>query len=223
MDKLKKKRYVLIGLFATILIYAFYLSRPELASTHRIWRATGDASFVLLFLTLIIGPLSKLWRKTMILIPWRRQLGVWFTLVAILHTVLIFDGWLLWSVNKFLGYEFVSQLNAVVLVQPGFGLANILGLVSLFFGVVLLSVSSDRAIRYLGGNSWKYLQSFAYVIFYLGSFHAIYFAFFHFNQAMYYGRELNNWFSYYILILFFTLVFVQIMSFIKTFKLRKRT
>ena len=217
----KNHRHLIVMSLTALLLSLFYMGRPELSSSHRIWRATGDVSFVLLFLTLLVGPLSKIWNKAIAALTWRRQLGIWFAIAALLHTLLIFDGWLNWSVDKFLGYEYVAQLNQVVLLQPGFGLANLLGLVALVFTILLLATSSDKALRYFGGSSWKHLQNFAYLIFYLGSLHAIYFVFFHFNQAMYLGRSISNWIKYYLLMLVITLILVQTVAFCKTFKKRK--
>lgn len=55
----------------------------------RLWRAIGDTGYSLLFLTLIIGPLSKLLTRSNFLVSWRREIGIWFAIMAITHGILI--------------------------------------------------------------------------------------------------------------------------------------
>lgn len=42
-------------------------------------------------------------------------------------------------------------------LQPGFGLANLVGITALVFALLLAATSSDRAVRELGGAVWKWL------------------------------------------------------------------
>ncbi len=164
-DLLRKEyvRHIVLALFTGILFYLFYISRTHLANVHRFWRATGDVGFVLLFLALVIGPLSRLWSPAKKIIPWRRQLGIWFALTVIVHTVSIFDGWIQWSWLKFFGFEYIPQLGQLVRLEPGFGLANLIGLIALFFAICIALASTNRALRYLGPKAWKWLQNWFFI------------------------------------------------------------
>ena len=135
-------RHALTGLLAAAAVYAFWLSRPEWTPDMRIWRAFGDAGFTFLFIALVIGPLAKLWNPTLRLVPWRREAGIWFALLALTHSILIAKGWVQWDVMRFFGYEFLPQLDRWARLEPGFGLANLLGLIALFWAIVLLATSS---------------------------------------------------------------------------------
>jgi len=225
-EKSKKRlvlRHALICVLAVVITYLFFISRPELAFLHKIWRATGDAGFVLLFFTLIIGPLAKLWKPANKFISWRRELGIWFAIVAITHTILILDGWIQWDLMRFFGYEYIDQLGRFARIEPGFGLANIIGLIAAFWALVLLATSSERAVNYLGISSWKWLQYGAYTIFYLVAAHAAYFLFIHFTQSFHKpGVFPVNWFQYPFLAMGLIVLILQISSFVKTVKQQKK-
>jgi methionine sulfoxide reductase heme-binding subunit len=149
----------------------------------RLWKAFGDAAFVLLVAVVLVGPAARLWRPVRGLLPARRALGIWFALAALVHAVLILNGWVRWELLRFLGYEFVPQLGRMARLEPGFGLANLLGTVALLWALTLAATSSDRAVRALGSRAWKWLHSFTYVIFYLAALHVVYFLFIHYTAS----------------------------------------
>ena len=179
-------RHFSMGLIAVLFVYLFWLSRPELSFNIRLWRALGDTAFSFLFITLIIGPLAKLWRLALRLVPWRREFGIWFAFLALSHFV------------RVIGYA---------LSEPGLELPILLGLTALFFTLTLMATSSDRAVNFLGISSWKWLHSFAYVIFYLIAAHAAYFLFWRYPEV--------NWFQYPFLVMAFVVPALQISAFIK--------
>ena len=147
-----------------LLLLGFWASRPEWSPEMRLWKAVGDAAVVLLLVSLAIGPLARLWRPAGRLVPWRRQVGIWAAVVALTHSLLVIDGWARWSVRRFLGFEFIPQLGREARLEPGFGLANLVGLVALIWLLVLLATSSDRALRSLGPAAWKWLHQGSYVV-----------------------------------------------------------
>ena len=149
----------------------------------RLWKAVGDAAFVLLLAALALGPVARLVPAARPLLQWRRQLGIWFALTASLHAVLILDGWALWSLRRFLGYEFVPQLGRDARLEPGFGLANIVGSVALFLGLVLAATSSDWAMRRMGRPTWVWLHRLAHTVLILTLLHGSYFLFIHFTVS----------------------------------------
>src|SRR3989344_9313632 len=80
-------RHLLTGLIAVLLAYIFWLSRPELSFDVRVWRALGNTAFSFLFVTLAIGPWAKLWKPALRLVPWRRETGIWFAVLAFSHFI----------------------------------------------------------------------------------------------------------------------------------------
>lgn len=176
-------RHVLVSGLAALLVYLVWLMHPQWDPDMRLWKAFGGAAFFLLWLAVLIGPAARIWRPLTRLIAWRREFGIWFFLIALVHAYLILDGWARWSVWGFLGYQYVPELDMYLRFEPGFGLANLMGLVALTFALALAATSFDRAVSFLGISSWKWLHSFAYVIFYLVALHVIYYAFIHYTPS----------------------------------------
>jgi sulfoxide reductase heme-binding subunit YedZ len=104
----------------------------------------------------------KLWRPIADHLPWdmpwswRGELGIWFTILSVAHVYLV-----------------VSER------QPSsvFRLADYLGMVALFWALVLTATSFGKVIKFIGVKSWKWLHSFAYVLFYLAGAHILNHAF----------------------------------------------
>ena len=182
----------------------------------RLWKAVGDASFVMLLVTLSLGPAARLARPVTRLLPWRRQFGIWFALVAALHGVLVVHGWARWSLRRFLGYEVVPELGREVRLEPGFGLANLVGVTALGFALVLAATSSDRALRRLGAPAWKWLHHSALFVFYLSLLHAGYFLFLHYTMSFHKPVPRPDWFRFPFVVLGFTVVALQLGAFFKT-------
>ena len=185
-------RHLLIGFGAFLLVYLYWLTKSDILGNQRIWRSLGDSAYTLLFLTLIIGPLAKLNNRFQKILTWRRETGIWFAFIAILHAVFVF------------GYS----LN-----EPGIQLATTLGYIGLFWAVVLMLTSSDRAVNWLGISAWKWLHTMTYVIFYVISAHIAYFLFWRYSE--------NNPFQYIFLIMIVTVLTLQTLAFIKEVKRQK--
>ena len=209
-------RHVVVGALAAALVWAFWGTRPQWDPEMRLWKAVGDAGFVLLTVTLAVGPLGRLWPAVRRAMTWRRQVGTWFGLTIILHAFLVLKGWARWDLERFLGYEFIPQLGTTARLEPGFGLANILGVVGLFWTLVLLATSSDRAARALGGQAWKFLHTSAYVIFWVAIVHVSYFMFIHYTASFHRAVPPPDWFRWPFLGLAGTVVALQAAAFAKT-------
>lgn len=226
--KITLLRHLLVGLIAIGLIYIGWLVHSTWSPHMRLWKAFGVASFFLLFIAVSLGPLSKLIPQLIKYVSWRREFGIWFALIGLVHGYLIIDGWARWSFWEFLGYQYVADLDMYLRFEPGFGLANMIGLFALFLGLVLAATSSDKAIKYLGISSWKWLHGLAYVIFYLSAFHVLYFAFIHYSVAphrLLMGMPSNyplNPLRFYYLGATLIVFFAQTFAFIKIVIQRKR-
>jgi len=208
-------RHVVVAVLAVILIWVFWASRPRWDGTMRLWKAVGDAAFGLLVITLALGPLARLARPTARLLVWRRQLGIWFALMALLHGVLVVHGWARWGLRRFLGYEVIPQLGREARLEPGFGLANLIGLMALVFALLLAATSSDWALRRLGAG-WKWLHHSALFVFYLSLLHAGYFLFLHYTASFHKQVPPPDWFRVPFAALGVTVVGLQAAAFVKT-------
>jgi methionine sulfoxide reductase heme-binding subunit len=173
-------RHVLAIVFAAMLVFLFAAVHGHWSPMHRWNKATADASIVLLTLTMAFGPAARLLPALRRLIPFRREFGIYAVLLALVHTIIILDGWVEWDLMALVGFALHPDLGRYVMVQHGFGLANIIGVVALGYGFVLLITSSDRAVRFLSGSVWKFVQSGAYVLWALVVVHTAYFLFMHF-------------------------------------------
>jgi sulfoxide reductase heme-binding subunit YedZ len=114
------------------------------------------------------------------MLPYRRELGIYAVIAAIIHTVIILIGWVQLDFARLFGFEFHPQLQEYVMVQQGFGLGNLIGIAALLYGIVLAVTSNDFSQKRLGTSVWKYIQQGAYVLWWLVVLHTAYFLFFHF-------------------------------------------
>lgn len=173
-------RHLIVIVTGLLLVAAFAAVHQHWSPMHRWNKATADASIVLLAMTLALGPLARLWPGWGRLLPLRRELGIYAVLLALVHTVVILEGWVVWDLARLVGFEFHPGLGHYVMVQHGFGLANLIGVLALAYGFLLVATSNDRAVRLLGGAVWKFVQRGAYVLWALVVVHTLYFLFMHF-------------------------------------------
>lgn len=191
------KQHLIVGGLSLLLVFlSFQFSGTTLPA------AFARVSFLLLFITLAIGPAVKLKKPGKVSSPlmhpwtWRGELGIWFTITACTHFVLL-------ALDR--------PLNSFVQVGgSGYSLANLLGLVALFWSIVLAVTSSSKAIKALGVESWKWIQSFAYVIFYLVAGHYMYFQFF----STYGDNPGPDWFGYLATVMAAIVILLQLAAFV---------
>ncbi len=210
------RRHLGVAVLSIAIFWVFWSTRANWSPDMRFWKAVGDVGFVLLWATVIIGPVAKLWNPARKLLIWRRQLGIWFAIYASLHAVLILNGWARWSVSGFLGYEFIPELGREARWEPGFGLANILGVSALFVALLLAATSSDRAMRVLGSSAWKFLHTGTYFVFYVGSIHSLYFLFIHYTVSFHKNVPNPDWFRYWFLAMVGVVGVLQVAAFVRT-------
>lgn len=215
-------RHGVVALISAVLVAVFWFGRLDWVVDMRAWRAFGDASIMLLFGSLALGPAARLWRRVGPLLPWRRELGVWCAVTGVVHTILVLIGWVQWDLVRLMGYEFIPQLGRMARMEPGFGLANLMGLVAVVWAVILAITSSNRAVRLLGTSAWKWLHNGAYVIFYLAVLHAAYFLYLHYTLSFHKAPPENpNWFRWPLVMLGLAIAGLQTAAFVKTVRRRK--
>lgn len=175
-------RHAAILALAALLVWLWTWLRHGWNPMHQWNRAFGDAAFILLALTMAIGPLGALVPAVRRLLPFRRELGIHAVLLASVHIWIVFAGWLQYDLARLAGLAFHPQLQRYVMVEHGLGLGNLVGLAAWLPAVLLLAISNDLALRRLGPRTWKLLQSAAGMIWVLTALHAVYFLFMHFQH-----------------------------------------
>ncbi len=219
---------------SALLVYLFYLSYgawgvepalwPDWGQDHPFWRAWAHAAFVLLFLTLILSPASTLWRPVKRLLPWRRELGIWFAVLSLGHAYAIWDRWARWDVATLFGFQYVDDLDRYVMLRPEVGIMNMMGLVMLPMIVLLAVTSFDRAVSFLGTSSWKWIhRTLVHVIFYLAMLRGMLYFFYFFQTTPPEWRVYPSiWFLYVFLGMGVVAVSLQGAAFARTVLQRKR-
>ncbi len=215
-----KTRHLAALILAGLGTYAFMESRAEWSAMHRWNRAIGDMSLVLVALSMAIGPLARLLAVFRTTIPWRRELGIYGVLLAVVHTVIILAGWVEWDLMRLFGYELHPQTGVYVMLQHGFGLANAIGILALVYGIVLALASNDWSQRLLSGSVWKFLQQSAYVLWMLIVIHTAYFLYLHFQD---FHRNLPdpNWAQIPFAGLVALVTLLQLAAFLKTWRSKR--
>jgi len=176
---------------------------------------------MLVAISMAIGPLSRLAPILRGSVPLRRELGIYGVLLAIAHTIIIIAGWVEWDLIRLFGYQ-MHPSGRYVMVQHGFSLANIIGIIALIYGMVLALSSSNWCQRVLGGSVWKFLQQSAYVLWMLIIVHTGYFMYLHFQD---FHRRVPepNWAQIPFAVLVTFIAVLQLMAFLKTWRSRRRS
>lgn len=213
-------RHLLVLVMAGVGTYVFLESRANWSAMHQWNRAVGDTGFVLIALSMAIGPLARLNPAMRRMIPWRRELGIYGVLLAVIHTTIILAGWVEWDLFRLFGLEIHPNTGKYVMVQHGFSLANIIGTVGLVYCLVLAMVSNDFSQRLLGGAIWKFVQQGAYVLWMLLVVHTAYFLFIHFLHFHTEPRD-PNWAQLPFVALVSIVALLQLAASIKTWKIRR--
>ncbi|WP_051371856.1 ferric reductase-like transmembrane domain-containing protein [Leisingera aquimarina] len=188
-------RHLLVIAIGVAGTWLFLYSRIEWSPMHRWNRAVGDMSIILVAAAMSLGPLSRIWRSTATLLPFRRELGIYAVLLAFLHATIILIGWVNLDLMRLVGFEFHPGLQKYVMVQHGFAIANLIGVLALLYGLILAATSNDRSLRWLGNSVWKFVQRGTYVLWWLSVVHTGYFLYLHFLD---FHRAIPepNWFQW---------------------------
>lgn len=173
-------RHLVVLAAAAVAVLLFGWLRGEWDPMHRWNRAFGDTAFILIALTMALGPIVALLPRASPVLPWRRELGIYSGVAATLHTAIVFIGWFGLDLWRLSGFAFHPTLQRYVLAEHGLGLANWIGLFALVPAIGLALISNDRAFALFGPRTWKWLQSAASAIWILVVLHAGYFLLMHF-------------------------------------------
>ena len=134
-------------------------------SLRQLASPTGDVALVLLAATLLVGPANLVLRKRNPVNSYlRRDLGAWTAIWSAVHVILGFQG--------HSGGTFGPDGKPLV---TSFGLGNWTGLAATVLVMLLLTISTDRALRELKATRWKDLQRLNYTLFALVVAHAVFY------------------------------------------------
>ena len=160
-----------LGVASYLLYLLFFWSKSGIPFSHQINRAWADVSILLLCISLMIGPLVRISPQFKLLIPWRRDIGLWFAITSLIHIGLLAQLHLKWNLLRFFFNE-----EGKLLKQTAHA-SNWIGLVALL-GMIVLSVTSNRySEKLLGSSSWKFVQQSAYSVFWLVVLHTFIFVY----------------------------------------------
>ncbi len=212
-------RHLIIILLASLSVYLIEQS-SDWSKMHSWNRATGDTSLFMIAFALIIGPLTKFFPSSKFLLPWRRELGIYAIILALVHIVIILAGWVKWDLLLLFGFEPDPSLEGYLMTKRGFGLGNLLGVIAIFYGLLLALTSNDFSQKFLGGSSWKFLQQSVNIFWVLVLLHTSYFLYFNFLD---YDKDLPkpSWLQIPFLIILILVMSFKILTYIKMVKKNK--
>jgi methionine sulfoxide reductase heme-binding subunit len=154
-------------------VFLFYVARPVRDAVTRLSFATAYPALILIAATLLIGPLNLLrGKRTPISSDWRRDVGIWAGILALIHSVIGQDVHLRGRPWLYYLYR-PGETHVFPLRHDLFGFSNYAGLCSELLLLLLLATSNDYALRALGTPTWKQLQRLNYLTFALGGVHAL--------------------------------------------------
>jgi len=217
------RRHLIVALVAGAIGVGAWSLFSTWSPDMRLWKSFGVPAIGLLWFAVFVGPVARIWPRLGPIVPWRREAGIWFAIVSAVHGYLVWDGWARWDVAGLLGYQLSPESGMYLRAEPGFGLANLIGLVAALLGLALAATSFDRAVAFLGVSSWKWMHTLAYAAFYLVALHVTYFAFIHYSPSPTRMTEYEpNPLRYYYLALLLTAVGAQAAAFVTTVWRRRR-
>ena len=147
---------------AAVVTFSLVMAGILWVTGHSVSRILGAIPWILLFLVMAIGPLTKLrpsisqWYSGNFPLNWRSELGIWFVIWSLIHVGFIFDRF---------GWDIIGFVSGM---SP-WAFAAILGVI---LAVILGITSNVWAYRFMGPKAWKWHQSHGtYVMFYLLTVH----------------------------------------------------
>jgi DMSO/TMAO reductase YedYZ heme-binding membrane subunit len=154
---MQKNSWFFLILLTAVALLATYQSFFPLPASISINRFLALAGFLLVCISLIIGPLATIWPKTFIpLMEPRRAIGITAFVFIVLHVLLSFLS------------TFNGRIDLILNTIPA-----LIAIPALLIFLVLTLTSCDYAIKILGPKTWKGIQYFNYLAFVLSFAHFI--------------------------------------------------
>ena len=154
---MNKPSFLFLLLIISMCLIGYYEAVSEQSANIAIVKIFGLCSFLLLCISLIIGPLTVIDSNTFApLIEPRRAVGIAAFVMATIHYVLI--------AGTYYGWDF-SQIGSEK--------SNVVGFFAIFTMVLLTITSNDYSLKKLGPETWKKIQMINYLTFLLSFVHFI--------------------------------------------------
>ncbi|MCX8167150.1 MAG: ferric reductase-like transmembrane domain-containing protein [Candidatus Micrarchaeota archaeon] len=155
---MRKTSFLFLILILAIAIIIFYHSYTDLSPVTMVIRAFGLIAYLLLSISLMIGPLMRISPSIFAeLYEPRRAIGIAAFVFGMLHAFLVLSSYFLFDVSK---------------VYSQFSLLT--GQIALFIMSILTLTSSDFAIKKLGVKTWQFIHSFNIFAFLLATHHFVF-------------------------------------------------
>jgi len=153
-----------LAILSVALCAVVFAVLPGADDTWRLSMATGYVGLGFLAATLSIGPLNVLRRRLGPLSDdLRRDIGIWTAIAGVVHVVV---GIQVHMGSPWLYFFYGAGQRPPYWPLPVridlFGLANDTGLIATLILVLLLCLSNDLSMRFLGNRWWKRLQQLNY-------------------------------------------------------------
>jgi len=159
-----------IAVASVALTVAIFVTTAYPRAVHGWSLATAYVALGLAALTLAIGPIRALrGLRVPLSIDLRRDIGIWAALVGLAHVVLGLQVHLGGDLVRY----FAETSGGAAVRFDAFGLGNYTGLAATLLLALLLALSSNRALRALGGRRWKRLHRLNYALFALVAAHGL--------------------------------------------------
>jgi methionine sulfoxide reductase heme-binding subunit len=169
-------RHAAVIAAGALLVWLFYAMRPAaMHEVHKWNRAWADAAIVLLAALFLIGPLARLWPTAARALEWRRELGIWAFVAAVVHVGYYAAEAFDWDVARFvMDSEHHGPDGAPVgdlsWRRDAWAAGNWIGIMALAYGLLPLLTSNNASQRLLRG-SWKRLQDHGHIFYVLSLAH----------------------------------------------------
>jgi len=154
LEFMKKTSFFLLLIVIAFALVSSYYATLNGSGASLFTRMLGMSAFMLLILSLIIGPLNLVWPHIAELIETRRAVGLASFVFVLAHLLLVMMSYFSWDISRLIS-------------SP----APIFGTLATLVFIPLAITSSDYALRKLG-IWWKRIQRFNYLafVFVLGHF-----------------------------------------------------
>ncbi len=162
-----------LGLASVLLILLFFQTIASPDMSFRLSMATAYTSLFLIGGTLMTGAINILRsRSNPISTDLRRDIGIWAAVIGVVHVVV--------GLNVHMGGKFwlyflypANEPHPLPIRIDPFGFANHTGLIATIILIVLVAISNDLSMRFLGSKRWKYIQRYNYALYVFVILHAI--------------------------------------------------
>lgn len=170
--KIRMKQHLTILLVVGVLLTLFIKLIPGDDLKYLWSMSTGYVSIILLAFTLLIGPINIYnKRSNPVSTDLRRDVGIWCGVAGLAHVVI--------GIQVHMGniglyfFKAVEGQDSYKLRDDLFGFSNYTGLLAGLFLVILLLLSNDLSLKWLGTKRWKSIQRWNYIFFIMVLIHGI--------------------------------------------------